>query len=90
MNNDNGIRGVETMKNVCQVSQKQRIKYLPILFSGDALRYFFSSLKQARAYAEAIQHFKKWYRRDETKVGMVTAWQLMTLSKAILERLSQF
>lgn len=82
---DNSIGVYETMAKMCQVTEEEKLQSLPIMLKGDALSYFFNNMQSCSTYTEVIQMLKQKYNIDEKRIQILTAWQSMTLTKAMKE-----
>lgn len=71
------------MAKMCQVSEVEKLQSLPIMLKGESLSYVYNNMENCNTYTEAIQLFRLFYNSDEKRAQILTAWKLMTLSKAI-------
>lgn len=80
---------IETLVVMCQVPDDQLLKYLLIMLTGYALSFFSTYLKDLSDYSNAIRQLQRWYNSEEKIDRILTAWQTMTLSRAMAERTDQ-
>lgn len=55
----------ETMANMSDVKDIQRIQALPLMLCGDTLSYFLQTVRYCVSYESAIEMLKKWYKSEE-------------------------
>lgn len=62
---------------------------LPVMLTGDAMSYHFNMMQDCHTYADVISQLQRWNSSDEKKFRILTAWQGMSLSKAMSDAPSQ-
>lgn len=77
---DNCLDIFFTLANMCELTDAERLKSLPVMLSGDALTYFSNHASKCTTFDSATSLLRKWYNSDEKKARILTEWQSMTLS----------
>lgn len=82
---DNCICVFDTLSTMCEMTETEKLKSVPIMLSGDALNYYASNSKNCKTYEEATQTLRSWYNSDDRKARILTKWQSMLLTEAMAE-----
>lgn len=62
------------------------LRSIPIMVSGNALRYIWSNTKQCATYDDAIDMVQRWYNSEEKNARILTAWKYLIFTKPMAER----
>lgn len=73
----------ETLEKMCQLTQDEKFKSLPVMLSGDALTYFSDNAATCPSYEEALDVLRKWYNPDESQSRILTAWLSLKFSEEL-------
>ena len=82
---DDTISIFETLSNICELSDEEKLKAIPIMLMGDAMSYFSNKAKTYDTYEDAMITLRKWYNSDDKKARILTKWQTMSLSKEMAD-----
>lgn len=52
---DNSISVYKSLSNMCEVSDSEKLRTLPVILSGDSLSYYSSQIKNCATYEEAVE-----------------------------------
>lgn len=61
---DNFLGVYNTMTKMCEMTDEEKLKSLPIMLSGDALSYYSSHVDDCSNYEAGTDLLSKWYNSD--------------------------
>ncbi len=80
---DNIAEAIElygTLRMVCEVTNDDKLKCIPIMLKDSALKYYNSNLRSCKTYSECMERLTSWYTSDEQRNRLLQEWQGMCLS----------
>ena len=80
---DNCLNIFNTLAVMCEVTEHEKLKAIPIMLTGDALNYFSNNSRACNSFDDAMKTLREWYNSDDKKSRILSKWQSMTLSKAM-------
>lgn len=75
----------ETLARMCDISEDEKLRSIPIMLSGEALNHFALNIKGDDDYKDALKMMRSWYNNEEKKSRVLAKWQSMKLSEAFAE-----
>lgn len=60
------------MAAMCEVSQLERLRAVPIIMKGDALNYYANNCSDCRTFDDAMKLLKEWYNSDDRTARILT------------------
>ena len=82
---DNCINIFNTLATMCEVTDADKLKAIPVMLKGDALNYYANNSSPCTHFDDAMSMLRKWYNSDDRKARILARWQSMKLSDAMNE-----
>lgn len=79
---ENVISVFNTLSTVCELSQEEKLKAVPIMLRDDVLNYYSSNYDRCDTFEDAIALLRSWYNSDR-RSRILAEWQDMRLSTAL-------
>lgn len=83
---DNCLGVFETLSDMCQITEAQMLRSIPIMLDGDALDYYSRIAASCATYGDAKSALRRWYNSDEKRARILTAWKSLVFSEEMSKR----
>lgn len=71
------------MEAICEVSNEEKLKRIPVMLSEDALLYYLPFVKQSNTYEEASNPPLQWYNSAYKQSRILTKRQSMSFPEEL-------
>lgn len=86
---DNCINIINTLAAMCEISEHEKLKSVPVIPTGDALNFYANNVAGCRNFDGAMIKMCEWYNSDDRKLRILTTWQSMNFSEAMADELTE-
>lgn len=80
---DSTISMYETMATLCEVTDDETLRAIPVVLSGEALIYYSTHVKQCKTYEDAISAFWDWYNNSVKCSRILIEWKSMQFTEEL-------
>lgn len=80
---ENCINVFETLASMCEVTEEDKLRAIPVMIKGDALNYFANNSKSCGTFDDAMRILRSWYKGDDRQARILSKLQEMRLTHAM-------
>lgn len=69
---------------MCEETDEERLRAIPVLLSGDTLIYYTSHVTQCKTYEDAIATLLKWYKNADKRSRIIIRRESMLFTEKLI------